>query len=64
LPEFFEGTRHAFCHRRGSGLGLALPAILLLLAFFVVPVAALLTRSVTEPEWGLQNYVTLLGSST
>ncbi len=50
--------------RRGSGLGFALPAILLLLAFFVVPVAALLTRSVTEPELGLQNYVTLLGSST
>jgi putative spermidine/putrescine transport system permease protein len=50
--------------RRRSGLVLALPAILLLLAFFVVPVAALLTRSVTEPEWGLQNYVTLLGSST
>ncbi len=50
--------------RRGSGLGFAMPAILLLLAFFVVPVAALLTRSVTEPEPGLQNYVTLLGNST
>ena len=50
--------------RRGSGLGFAMPAILLLLAFFVVPVAALLTRSVTEPEVGLQNYVTLLGNST
>lgn len=41
-----------------------MPAILLLLAFFVVPVAALLLRSVTEPELGLQNYETLLGSST
>lgn len=50
--------------RRGSGLGLALPAILLLLAFFVLPVAALLARSVTEPEPGLQNYAALLGSST
>lgn len=50
--------------RRGSGLGFALPAIVLLLAFFVVPVVALLTRSVTEPELGLQNYVTLVGSST
>ncbi|MDP3379042.1 MAG: hypothetical protein Q8S53_11805, partial [Brevundimonas sp.] len=50
--------------RRGSGLGFALPAIVLLLAFFVVPVAALLTRSVTEPELGLQNYAALVGSST
>lgn len=50
--------------RRGSGLGFALPAVLLLFAFFVVPVAALLTRSVTEPELGLQNYAVLVGSST
>lgn len=50
--------------RRGSGLGFALPAIVLLLTFFVVPVAALLTRSVTEPELGLQNYAALVGSST
>ena len=50
--------------KRGSGLGFGLPAILLLLAFFVVPVAMLLTRSVTEPELGLQNYQTLLGSTT
>lgn len=50
--------------RRGSGLGTALPALLLLLAFFVIPVAALLSRSVTEPELGLHNYRTLLGSAT
>ena len=50
--------------RRGSGLGFALPAVLLIFAFFVVPVAALLTRSVTEPELGLQNYAVLVGSST
>ena len=50
--------------RRRSGLGLALPAILLLAAFFVVPVAALLSRSITEPELGLQNYTALIGSST
>lgn len=50
--------------RRGSGLGMAIPAILLLLAFFVVPVAMLLARSVTEPEIGLQNYAALLGSAT
>lgn len=50
--------------RRGSGFGMALPALLLLLAFFVIPVAALLSRSVTEPQPGLQNYETLLGSAT
>ncbi|SNR62136.1 ABC transporter permease [Paracoccus sediminis] len=50
--------------RRGSGLGTALPALLLLLAFFVIPVAALLSRSITEPELGLHNYRTLLGSAT
>ncbi|TJZ91349.1 ABC transporter permease [Paracoccus gahaiensis] len=50
--------------RRGSGLGMALPALVLLLAFFVVPVTLLLTRSVTEPQPGLQNYETLLGSAT
>lgn len=49
---------------RGSGLGFAMPAILLLLAFFVIPVAFLLMRSVTEPAPGLQNYATLLGSTT
>lgn len=50
--------------RRGSGFGMALPALLLLLAFFVIPVAALLSRSITEPQPGLQNYETLLGSAT
>lgn len=49
---------------RRSGLGLALPALVLLLAFFVVPVTMLLMRSVTEPQPGLQNYETLLGSAT
>ena len=50
--------------RRGSGFGFAMPAILLLAAFFVIPVVFLLTRSVTEPQLGLQNYATLVGSST
>lgn len=49
---------------RGSGFGFGLPAILLLLAFFVLPVAFMLSRSVTEPEPGLQNYAALLGSTT
>lgn len=54
----------AVAGRRGSGIGFALPAIVLLVAFFVIPVAALLARSVTEPAPGLQNYEALLGSTT
>lgn len=50
--------------KTGTGLGLAMPTLLLLLAFFVVPVAALLLRSVTEPQLGLQNYATLFSTST
>ncbi|MBB4009982.1 ABC transporter permease [Allorhizobium taibaishanense] len=41
-----------------------LPALVLILIFFVLPVLALLARSVTEPVLGLGNYVELLGSST
>src|SRR5690625_2540756 len=50
--------------RLKPGFGLALPALLLLLAFFVLPVVALLSRSVTEPELGLHHYQTLLASGT
>lgn len=46
-------------HWRGSGFALAVPALLLLAAFFVVPVVMLLSRSVTEPHPGLQNYISL-----
>ncbi|WP_423753087.1 ABC transporter permease [Agrobacterium tumefaciens] len=41
-----------------------LPALVLLVLFFVVPVLILLSRSVTEPVLGFGNYATLLGSST
>ncbi|MBW8299454.1 MAG: ABC transporter permease [Hydrogenophaga sp.] len=54
-------------HRRRllpRGLAPTLPALLLVLVFFVLPVLALLTRSITEPVLGLQNYIELLGSST
>jgi len=40
------------------------PALGLLLLFFVIPVAMLLVRSVLEPTPGLQNYVEVFGSST
>ncbi|WP_170854926.1 ABC transporter permease [Xaviernesmea oryzae] len=47
-----------------TGFKPTLPALILVLVFFVLPVAILLTRSVTEPVLGLQNYATLLGSAT
>lgn len=50
--------------RAASGFSYALPALLLLLFFFVFPVLMLLVRSVLEPEPGLGNYAQLLGSST
>ncbi|RWO63857.1 ABC transporter permease [Mesorhizobium sp.] len=50
--------------RRPDGVGGALPALTLITLFFVVPVVALLLRSVTEPVPGLQNYATLFGDGT
>ena len=47
-----------------SGIAYVVPALLLVLAFFAFPVAALLLRSVLEPEPGLGNYAELLGSAT
>ncbi|RWO01299.1 MAG: ABC transporter permease subunit [Mesorhizobium sp.] len=50
--------------RRPDGIGGALPALTLITLFFVVPVVALLLRSLTEPVPGLQNYATLFGDGT
>ncbi|RUV40566.1 MAG: ABC transporter permease [Mesorhizobium sp.] len=47
-----------------AGSGGALPALVLVGLFFVVPVVALLLRSVTDPGPGLQNYAALFGSGT
>ncbi|MER9594649.1 MULTISPECIES: ABC transporter permease [unclassified Mesorhizobium] len=47
-----------------AGLNGLLPALILIVLFFVVPVLVLLLRSVTEPEPGLQNYAALLGDGT
>jgi len=49
---------------RRSHLDWCLPALLLVVLFFVAPVLMLLLRSVTEPEWGLHNYAELLGGAT
>ncbi len=42
----------------------AAPAVFFLFAFFVLPVVGLLLRSVTEPQFGLQNYAELFATST
>ncbi|WP_247749805.1 MULTISPECIES: ABC transporter permease [unclassified Rhizobium] len=47
-----------------NDIRLTVPALLLLLVFFVVPVLILLARSVTDPAPGFGNYVALLGSMT
>jgi putative spermidine/putrescine transport system permease protein len=46
------------------GPKLLLPALLLLFVFFLLPVLALLLRSILEPTLGMHNYAELLGSST
>jgi putative spermidine/putrescine transport system permease protein len=50
--------------RRPSGLRWLMPALVLLGLFFVLPVLALLLRSLSEPQWGLQHYAELVGSFT
>ncbi|MBZ9974013.1 ABC transporter permease [Mesorhizobium sp. BR-1-1-10] len=61
---------HGNSLKRGAIAGLpassggALPALVLVGLFFVVPVVALLLRSITDPAPGLQNYATLFGSGT
>ncbi len=49
---------------RSRNFALTVPALLLLVVFFILPVVSLLLRSVMEPEPGLQNYQALLGSTT
>ena len=50
--------------KRDGSLGYLVPALLLVAIFFIIPVLMLLLRSVLEPEPGLQNYATLIGSTT
>lgn len=47
-----------------SGFVYVVPALLLVLGVFALPVAMLLSRSVTEPALGLANYAQLFGSTT
>lgn len=50
--------------QRDDSFSYVLPALLLIACFFIIPVLMLLLRSVLEPTAGLQNYQTLLGSTT
>ena len=45
-------------------MGLAFPALLLIVVFFILPVLALLLRSVTEPDIGLHHYYELFATRT
>lgn len=55
LPRVSAGLRTA---------RLVLPALLLLIVFFLLPVLSLLLRSVLDPAPGVQNYAQLFGSTT
>jgi putative spermidine/putrescine transport system permease protein len=46
------------------GLSWLVPVLVLLVLFFLVPLAGLLLRSVSDPDWGLQNYRELVGTVT
>jgi putative spermidine/putrescine transport system permease protein len=50
--------------RDWRSIRLLVPALLLLVIFFLLPVLSLLLRSVLEPTPGLHNYAQLLGSTT
>ncbi len=54
----------SFPGRHWRGLGPAVPALVLLALFFVIPVVSLLLRSILEPQLGLQNYAELFATST
>ena len=66
-----DASRRAFTFRSrapwrrdGKGFWPIAPAMVLVCAFFVAPVAGLLLRSVTDPAPGLENYVEVFGSAT
>ncbi|RQR43252.1 ABC transporter permease [Burkholderia sp. Bp9140] len=50
--------------RDWRNIRMLIPALLLLVIFFLLPVLSLLLRSVLEPTPGLQNYAQLVGSTT
>lgn len=59
IPQPGLGLRPRWRH---TGITLAVPSLVLLSAFFVIPLALLLLRSILEPHLGLQNYSELAAS--
>ena len=57
-------SRAAPAKLRSGSFAYLLPALVLIAIFFILPVLMLLLRSIMEPQFGLQNYETLLGSTT
>lgn len=53
----------AITRRMPTEFGYVLPLLLLMLALFVLPILLMLARSVTEPEWTLENYQDLIETS-
>ena len=56
------GLRKALSKRGNGWAWLVLPALVFLALFFVYPLYEILKRSFTEPDAGLQNYVTFFGT--
>ena len=44
-------------------LGYVLPLLLLMLAMFILPIVLMLARSVTQPEWTIEHYRSLIETS-
>jgi putative spermidine/putrescine transport system permease protein len=69
MPNVLSTVAHAPAtakrrRRDWRSIRLLVPAMLLLVIFFLLPVLSLLLRSVLEPTPGLSNYTQLLGSTT
>ena len=69
MPNVLSTVAHAPAtaarpRRDWRSVRLLLPALLLLVIFFLLPVLSLLLRSVLEPSLGMQNYAQLVGSTT
>lgn len=60
----FDAPSPAPIGRKPNGFSGVVPALALVLLFFVLPVLMLLLRSVMEPTPGLENYVEVIGSPT
>lgn len=63
-PERSESHRKTLSQLLAGPGRYVLPVLILLVLFFIVPVLMLLLRSVLEPEPGLENYISLFGSTT